>query len=167
MSDLDNHGGSGRAGRSFDWGPPASSAGDGIKEWLVYLLVIALLCSVAWVLLDINGRKNRLSEENGQISSVKNDEIKKPAQSQQEKPTAAKTATRFFVQLGAFADESSAREVFDQMTAEGFSPTLAPPDANYELFRIFVGPFNSAYEAEEKAQKLNELEFHCFVIESL
>jgi len=168
LSDLtDNHSSSGRTARSFDWGPPVSSAGDGIKEWLVYVLVVILLCSVAWVLLDINGKREQISDDNRQISSEKNEETAKPAQPQPENIPASKADSKFFVQLGAFADEASAREVFAQMTAEGFAPTLAAPDENYELFRIFVGPFNSAYEAEEKAQRLNELEFHCFVIESL
>lgn len=129
------------------------------------MLVVILLCTVAWVLLDINGRNNRpavnvITKPAGEMAL---DEVKKSYQP----PEAARASTKFFVQLGAFADETSAREVFEQMTAEGFAPTLAAPDENYELFRIFVGPFDSAHQAEEIAQRLNELDFHCFVIESL
>lgn len=161
----DNNNVNNHSARNFDWGPPASPAGDGIKEWFVYMLVVILLCTVAWVLLDINGRNNRPAVDNINQPVVEKvlDEVKEYYQP----PKAAPVSTKFFVQLGAFADESSAREVFEQMTAEGFAPTLAVPDENYELFRIFVGPFDSAHQAEEIAQRLNELDFHCFVIESL
>jgi len=162
-----NNSGSHDSARNFDWGPPASSAGDGIKEWLVYLLIVALLCAVAWVLLDINGRKSQSAvDSNSQpVAGQILQEVKKYYEP--EKASVSQIKTQFFVQLGAFADEGSATEVYEQMIAEGFSPTLAPPDENYELFRIFVGPFNSSSQAEEVAQSLNELEFHCFVIESL
>jgi cell division septation protein DedD len=78
---------------------------------------------------------------------------------------AARTAPRFFVQLGAFPDEASAREIFNQLEAEGFAPTLAEPDEQFEIYRIFIGPYPDEAAAEDVAEKLNAIDFHCFVIE--
>lgn len=151
--------------RQFDWGPPASNTADGAKEWLLYVVILVLLCGGVWILLDINGQKPVLIRPSSE-ASVKNpvNVVSVDTQAQQQIPQPAEA--KYFVQLGAFADEVSAREVFDQLKTEGFAPTLAEPDHQYEIFRIFVGPFPSEAEAEQKAQKLNELEFNCFVIES-
>lgn len=151
--------------RQFDWGPPASN-GDAFGEWLLYLVMLAFLAMGVWVLLDVNAQKYvPLPAKPAKI---------KPAEAVADSPEAVlpqapaeiAVPARFYVQLGAFADGQSATEVYDQLKADGFAPTLAPPDDQYEVHRILVGPFDSEKEAEDKAEKLNSLEFHCFVIES-
>lgn len=157
------------AKRQFDWGPPASPAGDTFKDWLVYLIILVLLSGGVWALLDINGR-----QEDMPAPALRHTESRQSAP-----PQASAAATvepvqpavvdrpvpRFFVQLGAFPDETSAREIFNQLEAEGFAPTLAEPDAQFEIYRIFVGPYPDEAAAEDVAEKLNAIDFHCFVIE--
>ena len=154
--------------RHFDWGPPANNTADGLKEWVVYLVILILLGGGVWVLLDINGQKSGITVAPVPVKPAVSNKQTMPAgeNSALIENTIAQPVTQFFVQLGAFADEASAREVFNQLVADGFSPTLAEPDQQYEIYRILVGPFASEKEAEDKAQKLNELEFHCFVIEA-
>lgn len=156
--------------RQFDWGPPAN-AGDGVKEWLIYFVIIILLGVGVWVLLDINGAKAPSSAAATKAASASssmhvNVSAGKAGSTQ---PVTAKVQVaappKFFVQLGAFADEASAQEVFNQLTTDGFAPTLAPPDDQYEIHRVLVGPFNTEREAEEKAEALNALGLHCFVSE--
>ncbi len=154
--------------RQFDWGPPAS-AGDGLKEWLLYVLILALLGAGVWVLLDINGQK-ALPAVASRPDTVVNRPVEAPVVAPTSEvpvpPLQTPVSDKFYVQLGAFADEASAREVFNQLTADGFSPTLAVPDEQYEIHRVLIGPFNSEPEAEEKAGQLNVLGLHCFVTES-
>lgn len=150
--------------RQFDWGPPSSTGTDGAKEWLVYIIILVLLTGGVWILLDINGQKPAPPPPTSKETTTADSGKIQPGTLTHKEP--AIPASKFFVQLGAFADEVSAREVFDQLHSEGFAPTLAEPDHQYEIYRIFVGPFASEAEAEQKAQQLNELEFHCFVIES-
>lgn len=156
--------------RQFDWGPPTNNSTDNAKEWLVYFAVLLLLGGGVWILLDINGNGKGKSTTTPQAKTVTNQSAPTDSTTIAESsrmPTKAIVASNFFVQLGAFADAESAREVYEQMTQEGFSPTLAEPDHQYEIFRIFVGPFVSEAEADLKAQQLNELGFTCFVSESL
>ena len=154
--------------RQFDWGPPASATTDSLKDWLVYFLIIALLAGGVWALLDINGRKGesvalpvRATATHAEAQTV----ATASAAPTPVTTAVAKPEPRFFVQLGAFADEASAREIFNQLDAEGFAPTLAEPDAQFEIFRIFVGPYPDEATAEDIAEKLNAIDFHCFVIE--
>ncbi len=152
--------------RQFDWGPPAS-AGDGLKEWLIYFVIIALLGAGVWILLDINGQKGSPQQQQPATTFAKPaSALPATSGSAPVQPVTPAPAQKFYVQLGAFADESSAREVFDQLTADGFSPTLAVPDDQYEIHRVLVGPFSSEQEAEEKAGQLNSLGLHCFVSEA-
>jgi len=154
--------------RQFDWGPPAS-AGDGLKEWLLYVLILALLGAGVWVLLDINGQKAPppvAPQPVTEVSRPVEAPLVAPSDQAPVQPLQPTVPDKFYVQLGAFADEASAREVFNQLTADGFSPTLAVPDEQYEIHRVLVGPFNSESEAEEKAGQLNVLGLHCFVTES-
>jgi cell division septation protein DedD len=157
--------------RQFDWGPPAN-AGDGVKEWLIYFFIIILLGVGVWVLLDINGAGAELPATAAKVapavSSSMNVNLSAGKAGVSQPMTAKVQVTappKFFVQLGAFADEASAKEVFDQLTTDGFAPTLAPPDDQYEIHRVLVGPFNTEREAEEKAEALNALGLHCFVSE--
>jgi hypothetical protein len=154
--------------RRFDWGPPASSTGDTLKDWLVYFAILILLAGGVWALLDINGSDDMTAAPARLTKPVI---ATTPASSAAvvAKPALATAASaiesRFFVQLGAFADEASARAVFNQLDAEGFAPTLAEPDSQIEIYRIFVGPYPDEPSAEAIAEKLNAIDFHCFVIE--
>lgn len=147
--------------RGFDWGPPVNSALEAAKEWLVYMLLVVLLAVGAWILLDINEEK---IDEAKKIVSSASANIKKNSEVKSGKP---EEPGRFLVQLGAFADKKSATEAFEAMKAAGFSPVLSEPDSQYEIYRVSVGPFQTEDEANETADKLNSLDFHCFVIESL
>ncbi len=153
--------------RQFDWGPPAG-AGDGLKEWLLYFVIMVLLGSGVWVLLDINGQKAAPAKGHVDVPAARSAApgVPAPMAQQQVVPAPAVPKSRFHVQLGAFADEASAKEVFNQLAADGFSPTLAVPDEQYEIHRVLVGPFDTEQEAEEKAGQLNAIGLHCFVTES-
>ncbi|NLF96214.1 MAG: SPOR domain-containing protein [Candidatus Riflebacteria bacterium] len=157
------------AKRQFDWGPPASPAGDTFKDWLVYLIILVLLSGGVWALLDINGRQDDAGSAPVPLRTVASSTDTVPAsvsvRIETTAPVAVAPASRFFVQLGAFPDEASAREIFNQLEAEGFEPTLAEPDAQFEIYRIFVGPYPDEAAAEDVAEKLNAIDFHCFVIE--
>ncbi len=152
--------------RQFDWGPPAS-AGDGLKEWLLYFIIMFLLGSGVWVLLDINGQKAPLKVHvEAPVTKAVSPDVPAPAAQQSVVTAPSVPKSRFHVQLGAFADEASAKEVFNQLAADGFSPTLAVPDEQYEIHRVLVGPFDTEQEAEDKAGQLNALGLHCFVTET-
>ena len=158
------------AKRQFDWGPPASPAGDTFKDWLVYLIILVLLSGGVWALLDINGRQDDAGSAPAPLRTAASSTAAAPASVTVKIETTAPAAvaapaSRFFVQLGAFPDETSAREIFNQLEAEGFAPTLAEPDVQFEIYRIFVGPYPDEAAAEDVAEKLNAIDFHCFVIE--
>ncbi len=150
--------------RHFDWGPPASATADGLKEWLVYLLIFICLGAGAWVLLDINGKTSAPSQPE-RASVPKAAAAVNAFQPQKPQPETGRNEARHFVQLGAFEDGDAAREIFNQLEQDGFKPTLAEPDHQFEFYRVFVGPYANENEAEEISMKLNELEFHCFVIQ--
>lgn len=155
--------------RHFDWGPPASATADSFSDWLVYLIIVIILAGGVWILLDINGRRTDTLAPAAQNSSASAASSSQATASVAIKPVvndvSPKPEEHFYVQLGAFPDEASAKEVFNQLEAEKFSPTLATPDEQFEIYRIFVGPFASEAAAEDIAEKLNVLEFNCFVIE--
>ncbi len=154
--------------RQFDWGPPASKAGDTLKDWLVYFFILILLAGGALVLLDINDSKDEPITPTVRVTApVVAPTVTAAATPDVVAPVSpiSSPAPSFFVQLGAFADEASAREIFNQLNTEGFAPTLAEPDAQFEIYRIFVGPYPDESSAEAIAEKLNAIDFHCFVIE--
>lgn len=157
------------AKRQFDWGPPANPAGDTFKDWLVYLFLIVLLSGGVWALLDINGRQDNMPAPVLKHTESRPAEPPPASAAAAVEPVqpvvAARPLARFFVQLGAFPDEASAREIFNQLETEGFAPTLAEPDVQFEIYRIFVGPYPDEAAAEDVAEKLNAIDFHCFVIE--
>lgn len=163
-SESDSHN---AAKRQFDWGPPASPAGDTFKDWLVYLIILVLLSGGVWALLDINQEDTApaVAPLRAVAGSLEPASASLPVRIESPAPVAVIPDARFFVQLGAFADEASAREIFNQLEAEGFAPTLAEPDGQFEIYRIFVGPYPNEAAAEDVAEKLNAIDFHCFVIE--
>ncbi len=163
--------------RQFDWGPAAESGFEGYKEWAVYGLLIALLAVCGWFLLDLD----KAPPAPAPLPDV-------PAAIPLTPPTAAMTASpatarpvpptpaaavpepagepAFFVQLGAFGDEDSARLAQERAAARGFVASLTVPNEQYEMYRLILGPFRQEAEAERTARQLNELDFPCFVIES-
>lgn len=150
--------------REFDWGPPGNSFVDSLKEWLLYLFLVLLLVAGAWFLLDVNGEAMPLKSSSMQTAkpqTVAGTDIGGPVLVPE--PV---NMGRFFVQLGAFAEKKSALEALEAIEAHGFSPNLAEPDNEYVIYRVSLGPYNSESEAEQIADKLNSLEFHCFVISS-
>ena len=157
-------------GRDFDWGPPANSFYDSISEWIVYFFLLLLLLGGIWILLDINSKKvidagEIISKTMPSITtSIGGASVNEQSPSFYEAPE--ERTGNFLVQLGAFADKASAMIVFESMVAKGFSPKLSEPDSQFEIYRISIGPFITETEAEEMSEKLNSLDFHCFVIES-
>ncbi len=150
--------------RDFDWGPPGNSFVDSVKEWLLYLFLVLLLIVGAWFLLDINGQVVPLKS-----SSMQTMGGKQQATIKSEGPILVPEPVntgRFFVQLGAFAERKSALEALQAIKDHGYAPNMAEPDSEYEIYRVSLGPYNTESEAEEVAEKLNSLEFHCFVISS-
>lgn len=153
------------AKRQFNWGPPASPAGDTFKDWLVYLIILVLLSGGVWALLDINREDTIPATTPLRTAAALPDAVPASVPVIIESSAPVASASRFFVQLGAFPDEASARDIFNQLETEGFAPTLAEPDAQFEIYRIFVGPYPDEAAAEDVAEKLNAIDFHCFVIE--
>ena len=72
---------------------------------------------------------------------------------------------QFYVQMGAFADEESAKEIYKVLKQTGSDPILKVPDRKNSVYRVLIGPFNSEADADYKAEKLNELDLPCFVVE--
>ncbi len=168
MSEISKNDAGNAAKRQFDWGPPASPAGDTFKDWLVYLVILVLLSGGVWALLDINGRNEDFVPSVAPMRTVASSTAavaSAPVNIESPTPVAVAPVAKFFVQLGAFPDEASAREIFNQLETEGFAPTLAEPDEQFEIYRIFVGPYPAEAAAEDVAEKLNAIDFHCFVIE--
>ncbi|MBF0499082.1 MAG: SPOR domain-containing protein [Candidatus Riflebacteria bacterium] len=88
------------------------------------------------------------------------------SQSSPEKKASPHSPPSFIVQLGAYVDDESARSTYDHLKADGFTATLASPSEQFEMYRVYLGPFKTEAEAEGLSRRLNELDFPCFVIES-
>ena len=171
--------------RRFDWGPPVQT-GDGLKEWFIYIIIIAVLGAGIWLLLDVNGRKKI-------TKAVKKDEVivavdqkldtfvakdlKDTTVTQQEKPVEDVKAVKaepalkmpkkeYYVQIGAFEDEKSANEIYTLLKNEKIDAVLLNPDEQFEIYRLVVGPYETENIAENKAEQLNEIGFPCFVVEA-
>lgn len=168
--------------RRFDWGPPVQT-GDSLKEWFVYIVIIAVLGAGIWFLLDINGRKKI-------TKAVKKDEVivavdqkletfvpkdlKETTVTQPEttvsaiqpKPALNTPKKEYYVQIGAFEDEKSANEIFTLLKNEKIDAILLNPDEQFEIYRLVVGPYETENIAEDKAEQLNEIGFPCFVVEA-
>lgn len=150
--------------REFDWGPPANSFFDTAKEWLVYLLLLALFGMGIWFFKDVSAKKSGAVR----VSPAKVESAPEPAQaavSAKSEPAAMQSGN-FLVQLGAFADRKSAESAIQALQGQGFTPMLSEPDSEFEIYRVSIGPFNTEFEAEKTVEKLNSLEFHSFVVES-
>ncbi|MFZ5951887.1 MAG: SPOR domain-containing protein [Candidatus Rifleibacteriota bacterium] len=148
--------------REFDWGPPGNSTFESFKEWLVYLLLFALLLLAAWFFLDI-GQRTTVKVDHSPVKTVSGDKLPPAVDKPLPPPVQFK---KFMVQLGAFAERKSAEEAIEALKGHGFSPVLSEPDSEFEIYRVAVGPFNTESEAERTVEKLNSLEFHSFVVES-
>ena len=58
--------------RQFDWGPPVQS-GDSANEWLIYIVIIAVLAVGTWFLVDINKQKySRAENKSSSLVAVDN-----------------------------------------------------------------------------------------------
>ena len=180
MSDINEQ-------RRFDWGPPVQT-GDGLKEWIIYIVIIAVLGAGIWLLLDINGQKKitKAAKKNEVIVAVDQKletfvpkEYKEAPPLEQEKTVVAVAATNtneppatktlknmFYVQIGAFTDEASANEIFGLLKKESIEAILLKPDEQFEIYRLVVGPYETEKIAEDKAEQLNEIGFPCFVVEA-
>jgi DedD protein len=75
-------------------------------------------------------------------------------------PSDAKdTGQRFVVQVGAFTDESKAREVRNKLDKAGFKTyTHVAETKDGPRTRVRVGPFTSRDEAEKTARKIKQLQ---------
>lgn len=170
--------------RRFDWGPPVQT-GDGLKEWLVYIIIIAIIGAGIWLLLDVNGRKKI-------TKAVKKDDVivavdqkldtfvpkdikeektvnqpEKTVTAIQAEPAAKKIPNKeYYVQIGAFEDEKSANEIYTLLKNEKIDAILLNPDEQFEIYRLVVGPYETENIAENKAEQLNEIGFPCFVVEA-
>lgn len=174
--------------RRFDWGPPVQT-GDSLKEWCIYLVIIAVLGVGIWLLLDVNARKKSIQLNNSKskvivavdekvetiVPKEENNVKEEPQQLQnpntgnavQAMPAAIETnKNNFFVQIGAFSDDASANEIYTLLKKENIDATLLKPDEQFEIYRLVVGPYSTENEAESKAEQLNEIGFPCFVVEA-
>ncbi len=160
--------------RDFDWGPESGSDFEGIKEWAVYALLIALLIAGVWFIFDSvppsEGRKSAAPAETNTLpeppAPEERNDLASPAAVAPNTPEPAPPLPAFKVQLGAFSDQESAAATLEELKDKGFAAVLSPPDEQYEMYRIHLGPFGSEAEAEKTARKLNEMDFPCFVLES-
>ncbi|MFZ2956497.1 MAG: SPOR domain-containing protein [Candidatus Ozemobacteraceae bacterium] len=111
-----------------------------------------------------NSQDTAPSSSNNTAVMANTDGTERPAPAST--PAPSRPPSTFLVQLGAYGDEESARATFDQLKKKGFDATLASPSEQFEMFRVFLGPFNTESEAEKLSRRLNELDLPCFVIES-
>lgn len=180
--------------RGFDWGPPAKSS-DGLKDYLIYLIIVIALGFGIWILFNI--REDKASKvyrsvvkqeltkplQSATQTSAKGPSIEplvgyndaKPLHSNAQRAKASGKAPdleivfseklEFYVQLGAFEDEASASEIYNFLKENDFNPILKAPNEQLEVYRVVVGPFTSEADADYRAEKLNELGLPCFVVE--
>lgn len=143
--------------RRFDWGPASNSYKEGLKDVIMYLLVALLLLAGLWSLMNLSNAR----EASVQVTEPEETIVESgPVTVQQE------TFTSFSVQLGAFADRTSAVEAKQKLVSEGFAPFFYESKEGFEIYRISFGPFNTESEAKEVSTELNQLGFYSFVIES-
>lgn len=170
--------GRGATARQFDWGPSAEAPFEGVKEWAIYGMVAFLLAVCGWFLLDLEKAPpagpvgvvppadqalNRPSAPLPASAGVMTPPPSSPQPAVIEEPEAPPT---FFVQLGAFGDEDSAKLAMERLEKKGMVASLTIPNEQYEMYRLLMGPFRAESEAEKTARQLNELDFPSFVIES-
>ncbi|MGU9952267.1 MAG: SPOR domain-containing protein [Gammaproteobacteria bacterium WSBS_2016_MAG_OTU1] len=83
---------------------------------------------------------------------------------QRQAPSAPKQATNepeahnfvYYVQLGAFADESTAEELRGEIALQGSEASIAPgkTGSGGNIFRVWLGPYITEEEAEESRAQL-------------
>jgi cell division septation protein DedD len=88
----------------------------------------------------------------GKVEAVSADDQAK------QKEKANQPDVRYFLQVGAFAQESNARNTLTKLEAIGLPAFTQPVEAKEgRLMRIRVGPFNNRAEASKAAVKIREL----------
>lgn len=81
------------------------------------------------------------------------------------KSTANQPDIRYFLQVGAFAEEGNARNALAKLEAIGLPAFTQPVQAgDGRLIRIRVGPFNSKAEAGKAASKIRALDFPVLIL---
>lgn len=177
--------------RQFDWGPPVQT-GDSLKEWLVYIFIIVILAIGTWFLMDINRQKqakinkaaSKIVAVDEKLDAVVSENLSERTMAPLQQTTevtikygpesikkkgsvsaSSKDGKNYYVQIGAFGDEPSAKEIYDLLKKEGIDAKLLQPDEQFEIYRLVVGPFATEELAESKAEKLNAIDFPCFVVE--
>lgn len=180
--------------RRFDWGPTNDQSLDGVKEGAVYVVLMVLLGVCGWFLIDFDKAPPMVrpveaplpdaptstamtgvapqtgarpgSAAVGLPADPRAGQGAPPMEGAAAHATEAAAPPAFYVQLGAFGDEESARLAQERARKKGFMATLTPPNEQYEMFRLTIGPFADEAAAEKIARQLNELDFPCFVLES-
>ena len=80
---------------------------------------------------------------------------------------AATTERQMLINVGLFAVEDNARNVYNKLDAAGLPATLQPfTTAKGQRFRVRVGPYASRAEADAAAGKIRALALEAVVIES-
>ncbi|HNV72245.1 MAG TPA: SPOR domain-containing protein [Candidatus Ozemobacteraceae bacterium] len=176
--------------RGFDWGPPDAGRFESLKEWGVYALLVLLIGAGIWFLVDAaspgiqpgtladafpratirppletSSAKNTDASQLGH--SVSLDGVVTPAGPASLAVPLPAAKPVFLIQLGAFGEEQAALDAQTRLRKKGYVASLTVPDAEYELYRVLLGPFSDEKQADDTARKLNEMDFPCFVIESL
>ncbi|MBF0405962.1 MAG: SPOR domain-containing protein [Candidatus Riflebacteria bacterium] len=154
--------------REFDWGPPGDGISDSSRDHIIYAVVfLALIAVFGWVVFDLYFREASPVEAKKAVSPVHEKQVPIPAAVAVSEPVSAKAVNRFFtVQLGAFADLESAGQTLESIQKKGFQASMSVPTEEYEAYKVFLGPFSNEKDAGKVANKLNESDFPCFVIES-
>lgn len=162
--------------RAFHWGPPVFSPAERASEWSVYALLVLLLGGMGFFILDFSHAVKSPFLLDRSSASDSSDVARQINQGEAISDVPRETGTGFshkketgplfFVQLGLFGDEDSARKYLETIRKEGYNPTLQPPDDRIEMYRLVLGPFATEHQAESISRKLNELEFPSFVLES-
>lgn len=146
--------------KHFDWGPSSSNFVENMKEAFLYLIVIVFLAFGAWCLVGWKETTGVEVESTHSLQSSQEDEIISNITSSHS------FEGNYFVQLGAFADRTSAEEAHQNLLNLGFVPVLSEPEGQFEIYRISFGPFVTEAEADEISRRLNSKGYFSFVIES-
>ncbi|MBF0543502.1 MAG: SPOR domain-containing protein [Candidatus Riflebacteria bacterium] len=160
--------------REFDWGPPSESVSESWKDYFIYGFFL-IFCVLAILLLIDFKKEQPFEDQNGSktdkrqvITNSNSNSIEevKTIQEITQKPKTINSKTLFTVQLGAFVDEETAKKAFSQITTKGYVASMTVPNDEFEMYKVFLGPFSNEKEANKIANELNESDFPCFVIES-
>ncbi len=137
------------------------------SQILVILVLLIILLSVVFVLgISVGRTKKQASFVEEKLPPVVIKE-EKPEEKKISEPSSEPERTEelvtdisrfFYVQVGGFSSEESAKKVADEFREKGYAVRIFPPSPQDKppLYRVRVGPYLRIEEAKEVLKKLKK-----------